>query len=160
MMDELTLTSISGDIDPPLRLLSAFQSAYPEHNPETIVLTPGRELWIAACTSDLFELHTPDLNGRTRFNWRDAKFKRTVLNRPLPRWSRYPAGVIYTLCADGLEVSGFKAVIMGAEAAGVRYEYGLGLAVAALLHTLHGREYTANSLVDIMERVRREYVEA
>lgn len=151
----------SPDHNPPLRLLVAYQQLYPEQPPEHIVQAPGRDMWVAANIddTDTFTIHVPDLDARTTFNWRSAKFKRTVLNRPLPSWARYPAGVIFTLCAMGLDVTGVDAVLVGEEPPGPRYDYALGMAVAALWYTLHSRPYTAETLLEIIEQVRRQYVE-
>lgn len=148
--------------NPPLRLLAAFQAIYPGQIPALIVQAPGREMWVAALMSDSqgFTIHAPDLEARTHFDWRSAKFKRTVLNRPLPGWARYSAGVIHTLCAEGMDLAGLEAVAVGEEPSGPRYDYALGMAFAALWHTLHQRAYDQNSLLDLMERVRRTYMES
>jgi galactokinase len=118
-------------------------------------------MWLAAAVvqNEAFNIHMPDLGGRASFSWRTAKFKRTLLNRPLPNWARYPAGVIVTLCADGLDVEGIDVVAVGEEPSGPRFDYALGMAFAALWHTLHERPYTAESLLEIVERVRRTYIE-
>lgn len=147
-------------LDPPIRLLSAFQDAFPESAPAHIIQAPGREMWIAASDTypDAFSIHAPDLTARTSFNWRTAKFKQTVLKRPLPQWARYPAGVVVDLCARNLDVTGFEAVVVGEETHGPRYDYALGMTVAALLHAIHQREYSAQSLIDILERVHKDYI--
>src|SRR3990172_3911763 len=36
------------DINPPLRLLAAFQDTYPDQTPKRIVQAPGRDMWLAA----------------------------------------------------------------------------------------------------------------
>lgn len=148
-------------VNPPLRLLAAFQDVFPGATPDHIVQAPGREMWVAAVMRDHdeFTLHAPDAgSGRAVFNWRSAKLKRTILNRPLPRWARYPAGVIMTLCASGLDTVGFDAVVAGEEPEGPRYDYGMGMAVAALLYTIHQKAYTADSLLEVVEQVRRDYI--
>lgn len=150
------------ETNPPLRLLAAFQQTYPKFAvPTYVVQPPGREMWVAASLeeADEFTIHAPDFEARTAFNWRSAKSKQTVLKRPLPGWARYPAGVIYTLCADGLDVDGFHAIVVGDESKGLRYDYSLGLTFAALLYTIHDKPYTRESLMDIVDRVRRDYVE-
>ena len=149
-------------VNPPLRLMAAFQEAFPGAKPDHIIQAPSREMWVAALMRDSgeFTLHVPDAgSGRAVFNWRSAKLKRTTLNRPLPSWARYPAGVIMTLCANGLDTTGFDAVVAGEEPEGPRYEYGMGMAFAALLHTIHGRPYTPDSLLEVVEQVRRDYIE-
>ncbi len=147
--------------NPPVRLLAAFQDAFPTLSPDYIVQTPGRDMWVAATTEQttLFTIYAPDVNGRVTFDWRSAKFRRTTLNRPLPRWARYPAGVIHMLCAAGMDLPGIHAVVAGDESPGPRYDHALGLTFAALWHELCGRPYTPEGLLDLVERVRREYIE-
>lgn len=147
--------------NPPLRLLVAFQEAFPTLSPEWIVQIPGRDMWLAAAPHEReeFTIVVPDLDASTTFSLRSAKARRTVLNRPLPDWGRYPAGVIVALCHSGLDSAGLDAIIVGEEPAGPRYHYALGMAVAAFLHELHAKPYTAESLIAIVEQVRREYVE-
>jgi len=147
--------------NPPLRLLVAFQDAFPGLSPEWMVQIPGRDMWVAAVPHqrDQFTIVAPDLDANTTFSLRSAKARRTVLNRPLPDWARYPAGVTMMLAQAGLDSPGLDAIIVGEEPAGPRYHYALGMAVAALLHDLHAKPYTAESLLTIVEMVRREYVE-
>jgi hypothetical protein len=151
--------NISGD--PPMRLLLAFQQQFPEADPDWILQAPGRDMWAAArfAPEPTFTLYVADLDGRTTFSFRSAKTRTTVFNRPLPNWARYPAGVLLLLREFGLETTGLQACLIGSEPAGPRYEYGLGVAVAALWHQVHDLPYTAGSLIDLLERVRREYVE-
>lgn len=146
--------------NPPLRLLAAFQQAFPDHTPAHILKVPGREMWIAAAHSPnpTYILHVPDLAGRVVFNRRSARTKHTVMNRPLPRWARYPAGVILALCDAGLDLNGLHAVIVGEEAQGPRYEHALGMVTAALGYTLNNLDYTTQSLLEVVERVRRDYL--
>ena len=148
--------------DPPLRLLVAFHQTFPALSPEWIVQPPGREMWIAAVRHDReqYTLAAPDLEGSTTFSLRSARARRTVLNRPLPDWARYPAGVMVALSHNGLDVAGIDAMIVGEEPPGPRYHFSLGVAVAALWHEFYQRPYTADSLVAIVDQVRREYVEA
>jgi galactokinase len=148
--------------NPPLRLLVAFQDAFPGLAPEWMVQVPGRDMWLAAVPHQRgeFTIVVPDLDASTTFNLRSAKARRTVLNRPLPDWARYPAGVTQILAQGGLDSTGLDAIIVGEEPAGPRYHYALGMAVAALIHDLHAKPYTADSLMAVVEQVRREYVEA
>jgi galactokinase len=148
--------------NPPLRLLSAFSAAYPKTSPDYIIQATGREMWIAATTqgSTAFTLHAPDLGHTTRFDWRSAKGKRTLLKRPLPSWARYPAGVIVHLCAAGMDLPGIDAVAVGMEPPGPRYNFSLGIAFATLWYEIHARDYSDDSIKTIVEQVRREYIEA
>lgn len=147
--------------NPPVRLLVAFQDAFPEQALTWLVRVPGWEMWAAAATCDGHDLTlaVPDLEGQTTINLRSAKSKRTVTNRPLPRWARYPAGVLIVLGEIGLEISGLNMVIVGEEPPGPRYEYALGAALAGMAHTIHARDYTQDTLVKLVERARRDYVE-
>jgi galactokinase len=142
-----------------VRLLAAFQQAYPD-TPTWIVHAPGREMWVAAALagSDQFTLVAPDLEAQTAFTLRSAKLKQTVMQRPLPRWARYPAGVTLVLHDAGLDVAGMKLAVVGEEPPGPRFDYGIGIVFAALWHELHGQDYTIDQLIEIVDHARREYV--
>jgi hypothetical protein len=118
-------------------------------------------MWVAASVAqtNAFTIHVPDMSGHTSFNRRTARSYRTVLKRPLPRWARYPAGVVIALSNCGLVVNGIDAVVVSEESPGPRYEYALGMTFAALIHSLHSQPYDSDSLLEIVEKVRREYVE-
>jgi galactokinase len=148
------------ETNPPLRLLATFNDAFDQMPPGLVIKAPGREMWVAASVDGVkdFVIHSSDHDGHTRFDWRSAKNKKTVLKRPLPRWVRYPAGVIVHLCANDMDLPGVRAVIAGEEA-GERYDYATGIAFAALWHHLYEKDYTAAQLIPIVEHVRREYVE-
>lgn len=156
----MTLNTPNPGKELPLRLLTTFYELDLSDSPDHIVQAPGRDLWIAAVVTDTtnFTFHAPDCDGKTTFNWRSATNKQTVLKRPLPKWARYPAGVVVALCADGLEVGGVEAVIAGHETLGPRYDYGMGLVVAALWHEILDRPYTVESLTPFVDRVRRDYI--
>lgn len=149
--------------DPPIRLLSAFNDLCQSRTPAYLVQIEGREMWVAASLSDTadFTLYVPDLERRVSFSRRSARSQRTLLRRPLPKWARYAAGIVIELADErhDLTVDGLEAVFVGAEAPGPRYDFSLGLALAALLHTIHDRPYTLDRLVDLVEAVRRGYVE-
>ncbi len=148
--------------NPPVMLLAAFSDAFPDLAVQWIIRAPGREMWIAAARAEdeSFTLAAPELEVRTTFNLQSAKQKLTVLRRPLPRWAHYPAGVTLLLSRDGLDVIGLQMVIMGEEPPGPRFDYGVGLAFAALWHELYEMPYTIDSLIDLVDRARREYVDA
>lgn len=146
-------------INPPLRLLAAFQQNRPG-TPHWVLEVPGREMWVAAEVgqSGEYTILAPDLDGRTTFNRRSARSMRTVLSRPLPRWSRYIAGVTLALNDDGLQVPGAYAVIVGEEPPGPRYEHALGMACAALWYAYNQEECALPELLDLMERVQHHYM--
>jgi len=143
--------------DPPIRLLIHYQTLYPETSPHWLIAPPGREMWAAAkpAPADHFCVYDVESESQATFSRQSAKSKRTILNRPLPRWARYVAGVI--LLMD--DAPGVEAVICGDEPLGVRYEHSLGVVFAALMYDMQGIDYDERALVDFTERVRREYVD-
>ena len=157
--DERYTMAPQTNTDPPLRLLMAFHQTFDGASPEWILQAPGREMWVAAtaATAD-YTIHAPDLEQRTTFSWRSARQKHTVLKRPLPKWARFPAGVIVPLTAKGMDAPGIKAVFVGEES-GPRYDYAAGVAFAALWHHITDAHYTSSSLIDVVEAARRDYVD-
>jgi galactokinase len=147
--------------DAPMQLLMAFQENYPASQPEWVVQAPGREMWIAALFNDsaAFTLYAADLESRVSFTYRSAKLMQTVHQRPLPRWARYPAGVLLSLREMGMERTGLEAVIAGTEPSGPRYEHAVGIVIAALWYQIHDRAATPESLLELVERTRREFIE-
>lgn len=143
--------------DIPLNLLSSFERYFPQRAPVVTLQAPGYDAWIAALPTEdgRFTLACPDRGGRTVFTWQSARQRQTLDHRPLPPWAILPSAVIVRLCADGLDVTGFSAVLLGEKAAGPRFDYGLGTAVAAFIHALHGRGYTQTTLVALIDSVRR-----
>ena len=81
-----------------------------------------------------------------------------MLQRPLPRWVRYPAGVIVMLSATGFDIPGLDAVVCADEARGPRYEYGLGILFAALCHEMNNCRYDLQTLIEVVDTVQREYL--
>lgn len=147
--------------DPPMRLLMAFQEHFPDLTPDWIVRAPGREMWIAAAfnTQPSFTIANADLDVRATFSYRSAKTRTTVLNRPLPGWTRYPAGTLLLLRDLGMEKTGLHAVLTGGEPPGPRYDHAMGIAIAALWYAVYQRPCDADDLIELVEQVRREYVE-
>lgn len=155
-----TLNTTLPPSDPPVMLLAAFTDAFPDQVMEWIARAPGREMWVAATRSGTedFTVVAADIGGKATFNLQSAKTKTTVLRRPLPRWARYPAGVTLLLARNGLDVVGLNLAIHGNEPAGPRFDYGVGMAFAALWHDLYELPYTVDTLIDIVDQTRREYV--
>lgn len=147
--------------NPPIRLLVTFQERFPDQALTWLVKAPGWDMWAAAASCDGYNLTlaAPDLASQTSFSLRSAKTKRTVSNRPLPRWSRYPGGILVVLGEMGMEISGLNIALVGEEPPGPRYEYALGVAFLTLAYNIHGQKYTREGLVEVIERVRREYME-
>ena len=146
--------------NPPVMLLAAFTEAFPDHVMQFLIRAPGREMWIAASYSDdeAVTVVAPE-EGRATFNLQSAKVKQTITRRPLPRWARYPAGVTLLLAQNGLDLIGLNLVVMGNEPPGPRFDYGSGMAFAALWHDLYQLDYTVDTLIDVVDRTRREYIE-
>lgn len=146
--------------DPPVHLLVAFQQAFPDQALTWLTRAPGREMWVAAARaeSNQITIVAPELDGRTTFSLQSAKVKRTVTQRPLPRWARYPAGVTLIL-GQTMDIVGLNLVFMCGEPAGPRFDYGLGMGYAALWHDVYQQPYTVDTLIEIVDRARREYVE-
>ena len=142
-------------------LLAAFSEAFPDDVMQFLARAPGREMWVAASHSgdESVTVVAPEAEGRATFNLQSAKIKQTITRRPLPRWVRYPAGVTVLLAQDGLDLIGLNMVVMGNEPPGPRFDYGSGMALAALWYDLYQRDYTMDTLIDIVDRTRREYVE-
>jgi len=147
-------------LDPPLRLLAAYQQ-YLNQSPEMVISVPGRDMWIAAefDGQHTYTIITPDLEGRAVFDRRSAIQKRTLRNRPLPHWARYPAGVSVILSDDGLSLPGGTVLIIGDEPSGPRYEHALGMAFAALWYESQQQPCDVNRLLDVMERVQKQYLD-
>lgn len=144
----------------PLHLLATFSHFYPTHTPQHIVKSPDHDIWVAAAQAgaENFNLASAEEQARTTFTWQTAKAKQTLFKRPMPHWARYPAGVIYVLCAEGMDLPGVYAAWISTEAPGPRAEYGVAMSIAALWYTLFERPYTAASLREVLEKVRREYL--
>lgn len=146
-------------MNPPLRLLTTFQQ---ERNKtaDWVVAVEGRDMWIAA---DIIKGHhyiiiAPDLSGRVVFDRQSAKQKRNIRNRPLPRWARYVSGALLTLGDLEIPTPTVTAMIVGEEPAGPRYEHALGMAFAALCYTYAEKEFDTDTLLNIMEKVQKEYL--
>lgn len=146
-------------MNPPLRLLTTMHETFGT-TPTHLLRVPKREMWVAAEPTDghAYTLIAPDANGRTTFDRRAAKQKRTHHSRPLPHWARHMAGVIVVLGDDAIDVPAFTAVVVGDEPSGPRYQHACGMAIAALSLELVGDEYDLARLLDIMERVQSHYL--
>lgn len=147
-------------MNPPLRLLAAFQQSS-EKEPQHLVQLEERTMWVAAEITGGFNytVIVPDMDVRTTFDRRSAKLKKTSRNRTLPKWAHYMAGAVAILDRQGLEMSGAMIVIAGDEPAGPRYDHALGMAFVALWYQVNQQEYTTQTLIDIMDTVRRDYVD-
>lgn len=146
--------------DPPIRLLMAFHERLPMLEPDVLFQVPDHHLWLAAAftpseryTLTAFDLQ-PDVS--VTFTRQSALARRTVLNRPLPRWARWPAGMIVLLGEPALPP--MTGIIAGDEPPGPRYEYAIALLFAALWHEWQREPYLPGTLTDLAERVRRDFI--
>ncbi len=147
--------------NPPVRLLSLFNHVFPNMSPERVIKTPGREMWVASTSApnDILTLYVSETNARTYFTVRSARRKETARSRPLPSWARIISGVAVLLCDQNMDVPGMFIAIAGNEPQGPRYDYALGMTFAALCYHLNHQLCTDNTLLELVERVRREYIE-
>ncbi|MCU0466544.1 MAG: hypothetical protein MUF38_18510 [Anaerolineae bacterium] len=143
--------------DTPLHLLSTFQTFFPGQMPTHTVQAPGYETWAAALVTNdsRFTLACAELGGRVVVTWQSARRGETLNRRPLPPWAQLPTAVLVRLCAEGMDVPGMDLALMGEKPVSPRFEYGLGAAVAALLHSIHGRAYTPDDIFAIVEAAKR-----
>ncbi|MGB1287814.1 MAG: hypothetical protein ACPG7F_14840 [Aggregatilineales bacterium] len=143
-------------INPPLRLMMTCQQHLSD-NPDHLLKVPGRELWIAANIRDdgIYTLILPDLDARTSFTHRSLRRNQTRFHRPLPQWATYPAAILPVLKTENYPLPGYTAVIVGDEPPGVRYNYALGMALAALAYTHHETPCDEDTLLAIMQQVTR-----
>jgi hypothetical protein len=128
-------------------------------SPQVLVQAPGREMWAAARFNGAsrYTIYAVDTGARVSFSYQSAKRKQTIHRRPLPRWARYIAGV--NLQLDMTEMPGIDVVVCGNEPPGPRYEHSLGILFGALWYELNLEECSPDKLLEITERVRREYIE-
>jgi hypothetical protein len=146
-------------INPPLRLLTAFQKDM-QKEPKLVYKIDGREIWIAAALlgGDAYTIVVPDMQWRIRFDRSSAKRQRSLSHRPLPQWAKLLAGSLGVLERHGLQIQGAHVVLSGDEPAGPRFEYALGMAFVALWHEVNNKLYTTQVLMDLVDEVQREYV--
>jgi galactokinase len=147
--------------NPPVRLLTLFNQVFPQLSPERVIKTPGREMWVASTNTpnDIMTIYINEINARTHFTLRSARRKETTRSRPLPSWARIIAGTAVLLEDQGMDLSGMNVAIAGNEPLGARYDYALGMAFAALCYNVSQQFCTDTTLIDLVERVRREYIE-
>ena len=148
--------------NPPLRLLAAFQLTYPSQRANWVLVAPDRDMWVGASIyeSGQFSVTVPDLEDDTTFRVKSARVKRTVDNTALPSWAHYLAGVAVILSNAGMTLPGADMVLAGEEPSGPRYDYSMGMAFAALWYQYNAKPFNQPILIEIMEQVRRDYVDS
>ena len=144
--------------DPPIRLLAKFEQLFPSSAPQILVQAPGREMWAAANYNGKAHcrVYSAESDAQTAFSYQSAKRKQTILRRPLPPWARYIAGV--SLMIDVAEMPGVDVVVCGDEPTGPRYDFALGILFGAFWQELNGQSVSEAELIELTDRVRREYV--
>jgi hypothetical protein len=147
--------------NPPVRLLSAFYAAFPDSDLTWVVNPPGYAVWAAAALNGKVEytLALPASEGKVTFSLQSARLGHSILKRPLPRWARYPAGALLLLDSTGVETQALNLLLLVDEIPGPRLDYALGIGAAALWHEVAGRAYTPAALIEIVDRVRRDYAD-
>lgn len=146
-------------MNPPIRLLATYHELTPQP-PQWLLQTPGREMWLVGHpgTAPAYMLVVPDLDARVTFDIRSARNHETTLNRPLPRWARYSAGVAIAMADAGWVLPGVEVVIAGDEPQGPRYEYAIGMTFAALWYEFNQQAYDGKMLLDLLEWVQKHYI--
>lgn len=145
----------------PVRLLVAFANVHADAGPSYLLQAPGRKLWLAAILTDesMCCLRSVDAGGRALLNYQSIKVRQTMYRRPLPWWAHYPAGVIKQLYERGMDRIGVDVLFVSEEPRGPGLDYALGIGFGALWHEMHGQPYTPQSLIELVDEVRREYIE-
>jgi galactokinase len=150
----------------PVRLLVAFSEAYPDTTPSLILQAPGRDLWLAVMQFppkpyqlNTYHLRSLDFGGRAAVNYQSIKTRRTVYQRSLPWWAHYPAGVIKLLSEQGMDAPPLDILFVTEEPRGPGLDYALGIGIGALWHELHNLDCTPQQLIELVDQVRREYIE-
>lgn len=116
------------------RVVERFQDSY-HSSPSFVTRAPGRvnllgehvdynDGWVlpaaidraayvaaSACPSSLVSVTAMDLKESVTFRLGELEAHIDVSGRPLPGWARYPAGVAWSLRAEGLAVGGLDAVL-------------------------------------------------
>lgn len=145
--------------NPPLRLMVSLHD-YLKGNPDWLLTVPGREMWVAAQPNGkhyhLFAL--PDWNARLKFDALSIRRHKRTTGQSIPHRMRYLAAAAHFLQNEGVLVPGIKAVIVGNEPAGPRYEHSLGLALLTLWHSAAGKSVDAPVLMALMEKIERDYL--
>lgn len=144
--------------DPPIRLLAKFEQLFPMSTPQLLVQAPGREMWAAANYNGKphCRVYSAESSAQTAFTYQSAKRKQTIFRRPLPPWARYIAGI--SLLIDIAEMPGVDVVVCGNEPPGPRYDFALGILFGAFWLKVNGQPVNEAELIELTDRVRREYV--
>lgn len=161
MSQNLPTYPLAPQANPPIRLLAKYQELF-THAPEIVYQAPRRDMWIAArlLNEPRYSVLSLEHAGSTMatFTLQSAKRKQTSTHRPLPKWARFPAGTLVYLSKGDVDARGMVAVVCGDEPSGPRYDYAMSILFAGLWHDLAGKAFTDSRLIEIADRVVREYV--
>lgn len=147
---------------PPLRLLTTFQLTYPSQRANWVLSVPDRDMWVGASIydSDQFAVTVPDLDASVLFQVQTVRQKQDITLAMLPSWAHYLAGVAVNLSDKGFRFPCGDMVIAGDEPIGPRYEYSMGMVFGALWYQYNAQPYTQAILIDLMEQIRHDYIDA
>ncbi len=146
-------------MNPPLRLLTAFQH-YHSEPPAHLLPVPGREMWIAAVMGKkhFYTLLLPDSVTSITFDNRSARRGMTWAARPAAAHFRYVVAAARWLAWENLLPVGGRIVVVGNEPPGPRYDHALGMAFITLAYACHERDINDTQLFGLMERIERDYL--
>lgn len=168
----------------PRALLTAFGRAFPGHNPDVFVRSPGRvnllgghvdthggaviniainrEVWLAAAygAPDMVQLHAADLDASVTLSLKRLEDRVDIVGNSLPRWAQYPAGVAWALQRRGLTVNGMNAVFLGnvVMRAGLSSSAAVENAFAIAWQSLEGWRLERRDLAQVGVDAEREYL--
>lgn len=168
----------------PRSLLTAFGDAFPGHNPDVFVRSPGRvnllgghvdmhggaviniainrEVWLAAAygAPDMVQLHAADLKETVTLSLKRLDDRTDIVGNPLPRWALYPAGVAWALQRRRLTVNGINAAFLGnvVMRAGLSSSAAVETAFAIAWQSLEGWRLERHDLAQVGVEAEREYL--
>jgi len=114
----------------------------------------------AASQSQDTALWAEDYQQQSRFSPESAREKRGTDGAPLPEWTRYPAGVAWSLMEDGLPVHGLEAVYASdvPRGAGLSSSASVELAFALAWMNVGGASLAPMELARLCQRAENKYV--
>ena len=122
----------------------------------------NRRVWLAArpLPDDQVILHALDLQEEVTFSLADLQAKTTLQGKPMPAWALYPAGVAWSLCQQGLLVTGVEAIFSSDVpiGAGLSSSAALELAFAVLWQLLAGWQLDRMALAQVCQAAENSYV--
>ena len=101
-----------------------------------------------------------DLDQQVEFDLKDLDRRVDAAGKPLPRWALYPAGVAWSLMAEGLDVHGLDAVMVSEVpmGAGLSSSAAVEVAFGLAWQALAGWEVQRMRLAQLCQRAENSYV--